>query len=298
MNISRAAIFIIDFIVVVCHSLKWVIEILLWSIPFTLLIYPEMQGTNQPSQSFSLCFHKLLKVLHTDLLNLCLLMFGELGSSPICLYFMCMSICPVCICFHHVLTFCSGQKRPCGIGGIDGCEPPCRCWEPNLDSLQEQQGLILFWSILQLSPNKHCFAALWVCSLTGAGCWCPRDPQFECWTHHGHVMAQHCLTRHPVFVLSLPFWICALWLCWLYDLVALCGMTFWNLSWGGVEVLKVVFKTFPVWENIYLFYLLLIANFDWLCKFLFLLISVLSYKIGLLSSLSVPLIPNLAVLQP
>lgn len=123
-----------------------------------------------------------------------------------CAFVLCMCVFTMC----HAWCLLRSEEAiwSPGIGGIDGCEPLCRCLEPNLDSLQEPWGLLISEQLSSCIPNKHCFVALWVFSLTGAGCWCPGDPHFECWAHNGSMVAQHCLTQHPVFTLRVfLFWI-------------------------------------------------------------------------------------------
>ena len=53
----------------------------------------------------------------------------------------------VCLCECTYAMYLPGAcirqgVRPSGAEVIDGCEPPCGCWEPNLGPLQEQQVLL------------------------------------------------------------------------------------------------------------------------------------------------------------
>ena len=58
-----------------------------------------------------------------------------------------MDILPACMymCHVHVVPMEArdgGSVRSPGTGVIDGCEPPCGCWESNLGPLEEQQMLL------------------------------------------------------------------------------------------------------------------------------------------------------------
>ena len=61
------------------------------------------------------------------------------GVFNIDVYFMCMSVCPACMC--AMCGWCS-QKSEEGIrspktGVRDSCKPPCGCWESDSGRLQE-----------------------------------------------------------------------------------------------------------------------------------------------------------------
>lgn len=53
----------------------------------------------------------------------------------------CLPVClHVCACWPQRSE--EGTRSP-GSGVADGCELPCKCWEPNPRSLQEQRVLLL-----------------------------------------------------------------------------------------------------------------------------------------------------------
>lgn len=57
-----------------------------------------------------------------------------------------MNVLPACMSVYHV-TACCWRKSEEGFGSsgtedVDGCEPPCRCWESIFDPLQEQHILL------------------------------------------------------------------------------------------------------------------------------------------------------------
>lgn len=53
------------------------------------------------------------------------------------IYFMC-----ICLYLHCPSAWCQwrseGDIKFTATGFVNGCEPPCRCWGPNVGSLQEQ----------------------------------------------------------------------------------------------------------------------------------------------------------------
>jgi hypothetical protein len=49
------------------------------------------------------------------------------------------------VCIPYECSTHKGQMRaldPNEVGFIDSCEPSCRCWESNWDSLEEQPGAL------------------------------------------------------------------------------------------------------------------------------------------------------------
>lgn len=89
------------------------------------------------------------------------------------IYFTCLSLSCACVYVHHVYACClhrSGKGvGSSGTGVLDGCEPLCRCQEPNPGLPQEQQALSTAVPTLQpvtLPLLKRCSTPLCIASLT------------------------------------------------------------------------------------------------------------------------------------
>lgn len=64
-----------------------------------------------------------------------------------------MNALPVSMVVHDWCLKTSEEAiRSSRLGIIDGCELPCRWWEPNLASLQEKQVLLIAEPSLQVPP--------------------------------------------------------------------------------------------------------------------------------------------------
>lgn len=77
-----------------------------------------------------------------------------------CLFlYVYLFVLPVCMSVHHVCAWCLQRPgegiRSSGTGFTDGCGSPCRCWESNLGSLQEQPVRHCKWSRSGLTQQWH-----------------------------------------------------------------------------------------------------------------------------------------------
>lgn len=75
---------------------------------------------------------------------------------------MCLTVLPPCMYTHtrHALSgLCRGQKKTLDprTGDIDGCWPPCRCWDLNPGPQQEQQVPLLGEPPLPVDTNNKVF---------------------------------------------------------------------------------------------------------------------------------------------
>jgi hypothetical protein len=63
----------------------------------------------------------------------------------LCVQMFCLCACLCTTCVQFLRRPAEGVRYP-GTGVTDGCEPPCRCWELNPESLEGQPlSLPLFW---------------------------------------------------------------------------------------------------------------------------------------------------------
>jgi hypothetical protein len=78
----------------------------------------------------------------------CVYFVGVFCVCILCVYFVCVFY--VCRCFAYLHAPCAclvamettRGMRSLGPGTMDGCEPPCGCWELDQGPLQEQQELV------------------------------------------------------------------------------------------------------------------------------------------------------------
>lgn len=95
------------------------------------------------------------------------------------LTFILLYVCLHCMCVYHMWSE-EEEVKSLGTGVIGVCKPPCVCWEPKPDPLQEQQVLLITESspvpafsflvhVCLYTHIQHC----WKHFIFLSGCWRP-----------------------------------------------------------------------------------------------------------------------------
>ena len=119
--------------------------------------------------------------------------------------FVCLHICPLCVC-----NACGGQKKPSHPleWGLKSCELTCRCWEPDLGPLQEQQVCLTPESLcLHLHASLLIFHSFWSYGALPSSSPKPKDQHGHCARNDTDDICQpHLATISRVSYFHLRFW--------------------------------------------------------------------------------------------